>query len=69
MTPARPACQPDRMPKTLTLDDDTEIRTLQLVMQKGNADLPNLPGLATLTAKIAALSDPEPEALTAPEKK
>lgn len=49
------------MPRTLTL---------QLVMQKGNADLPNLPGLAGLTAKVAALSDPEPlPAPPAPEKK
>jgi len=33
------------MPKTLTIDD---------------AEIPTLPGLATLTAKVAALSDPEP---------
>jgi len=55
------------MPKTLIVDD-TEIPTLQRLLQKGNADLPNLPGLATLTAKVAALSDPEPAAAT-PEKK
>jgi hypothetical protein len=44
------------MPKTLTVDD-TEIPTLQRAMQKANADLPTLPGLAMLTAKVAALSD------------
>lgn len=44
------------MPKTLTLDD-IEVPTLQRLLQKGNADLPTLPGLATLTAKVAALSD------------
>jgi hypothetical protein len=37
------------MPKTLTVDD-AEIPTLQRLLQKGNADLPTLPGL----------SDPEP---------
>lgn len=47
------------MPKTLTVDD-AEVPTLQRLLQKGNADLPNLIGLATLTAKVAALSDPEP---------
>lgn len=46
------------MPKTLTVADD-EIQTLQRLLQKGNADLPTLPGLATLTVKVAALSDPE----------
>lgn len=49
------------MPKTLTIDD-AEIPTLQRLLQKGNADLPTLPALASLTAKVAALSDPEPEA-------
>lgn len=47
------------MPKTLTVDD-AEIPTLQRLLQKGNADLPTLPGLATLTSKVAALSDPAP---------
>lgn len=47
------------MPKTLTVDD-AEIPTLQRLLQKGNADLPTLPGLATLTA----LSDPDPLAPT-----
>lgn len=57
------------MPKTLIIDD-AEIRTLQLAMQKANADLPTLPALASLTAKVAALSDPEPAPLPAtPEKK
>lgn len=47
------------MPRTLTVDD-AEIPTLQRLLQKGNADLPTLPHLSTLTAKVAALSDPEP---------
>lgn len=47
------------MPKTLTIDDH-EVRTLQLCLQQGNANIPGSPGLASLTAKVAALSDPEP---------
>lgn len=47
------------MPKTLTVDD-TEISTLQHAIQRQNADYPHAAGLATLTPKIAALSDPEP---------
>lgn len=50
------------MPKTLTLDD-AEVPTLQLVLQKGNADLPSLPALASLTAKVAALTDAPPAAV------
>lgn len=44
---------------TLTLTPD-EVATLQRVVQKGNADLPTLHGLASLTRKVAALSDPDP---------
>lgn len=55
------------MPKTLIVEDD-ELACLVRASQKMNADLPTQPGLATLTPKIAALTDPEPEpAVVAPE--
>lgn len=47
------------MPKTLTVDD-AEIRVLQIALQRANADHPPGAELASLTAKVAALSDPDP---------
>jgi hypothetical protein len=53
------------MPKTLIVEDD-EIACLVRASQKMNADLPTQPGLATLTPKIAALTDPDPEPAAPP---
>lgn len=43
--------------QTLSVDPG-EVRTLQLALQGANANMPNAPGLATLTAKVAALVAP-----------